>query len=311
MIDIMSTEIGRLQSLLNDEWYDIDAKALVGNDERNAIIVQDMLNVKQYRKKPFTNVSPREISEILRSCPERDYPAFIRMLSWIHDGHSNISLPLGIIFDLFRMNTPEADDAIRIIETTGNDDYFWYSLDALYDGINGSFPRSYDCIINFILVAQSFPSNMIEFMKSDRILNDCYDSLVNIAILIQEMQDDESWMNTDMSVLENAIREMIKPARRLINDYYDNYGYDSGYDFINIIGTSMLIDADACDDETFSAFMIILKKYFNCINNDIGMRYHRLSRKDEINVFIMFMNNVLDGYPDEFAWESAKIILQS
>lgn len=50
MIDIMSTEIGRLQSFLNDEWYDIDAKALTGNDERNAIIVQDMLNVKQYRK---------------------------------------------------------------------------------------------------------------------------------------------------------------------------------------------------------------------------------------------------------------------
>lgn len=311
MIDIMSTEIGRLQSLLNDEWYDIDAKALVGNDEQNAIIVQNMLNVKQYRKKPFTNVSPREISKILRSCPERDYPAFMRMLSWMHDGHSNISLPLGIIFDLFRMNTPEADDAIRIIETTGNDDYFWYSLDALYDGVNGSFPRSYDCIMNFILVAQSFPSNMIEFMKSDRILNDYYDSLVNIAILIQEMQDDESWMNTDMSVLENAIREMIEPASRLINDYYNDYGYDSGYDFINIIGTTMLIDADACDDETFSAFMIILKKYFNCINNDIGMRYHKLSRKDEINVFIMFMNNALDGYPDEFAWESAKIILQS
>lgn len=311
MIDIMSTEIGRLQSLLNDEWYDIDAKALVGNDEQNAIIVQNMLNVKQYRKKPFTNVNPREISEILRSCPERDYPAFIRMLSWMHDGHSNISLPLGIIFDLFRMNAPEADDAIRIIETTGNDDYFWYSLDALYDGVNGSFPRSYDCIMNFIMVAQSFPSNMIEFMKSDRILNDYYDSLVNIAPIIQEMQDDESWMNTDMSVLENAIREMIEPARRLINDYYNDYGYDSGYDFINIIGTAMLIDADACDDETFSAFMIILKKYFNCINNDIGMRYHRLSRKDEINVFIMFMNNALDGYPDEFAWESAKIILQS
>ena len=67
MINIMSTEIGRLQSFLNDEWYDIDAKALVGNDERNAIIVQDMLNMKRYRKKPFTNVSPREISEILRS----------------------------------------------------------------------------------------------------------------------------------------------------------------------------------------------------------------------------------------------------
>ena len=311
MIDIMSTEIGRLQSFLNDEWYDIDAKALVGNDERNAIIVQDMLNVKQYRKKPFTNVSPRAISEILRSCPERDYPAFMRMLSWMHDGHSNIDLPLGIIFDLFRMNTLEADDAIRIIETTGNDDYFWYSLDALYDGVNGSFPRSYDCIMNFIMVAQSFPSNMIEFMKSDRILNDYYDSLVNIATIIQEMQDDESWMNTDMSVLENAIREMIKPANRLIHDYYDDDGYDSGYDFINIIGTAMLIDADACDDETFSAFMIILKKYFNCINNDIGMRYHRLSHYDEINVFIMFMNNTLDGYPDEFAWESAKIILQS
>ena len=234
------------------------------------------------------------------------------MLSWwLHDGHSNIDLPLGIIFDLFRMNTPEADDAIRIIETTGNDDYFWYSLDALYDGVNGSFPRSYDYIMNFIIIAQSFPSNMIEFMKSDRILNDCYDSLVNIATIIQEMQDDESWMNTDMSVLENAIREMIEPASRLINDYHNDYGYDSVYDFINIIGTSMLIDADACDDETFSAFMIILKKYFNCINNDIGMRYHRLSRKDEINVFIMFMNNALDGYPDEFAWESAKIILQS
>ena len=311
MIDIMSTEIGRLQSFLNDEWYDIDAKALVGNDERSAIIVQDMLNVKQYRKKPFTNVSPREISEILRSCPERDYPAFMRMLSWLHDGHSDIDLPLGIIFDLFRMNTLEADNAIRIIETTGNDDYFWYSLDALYDGVNGSFPRSYDCIMNFIMVAQSFPSNMIEFMKSDRILNDYYDSLVNIATIIQEMQDDESWMNTDMSVLENAIREMIKPANRLIHDYYDDYGYDSIYDFINIIGTAMLIDADACDDETFSAFMIILKKYFNCINNDIGMRYHRLSHYDEINVFIMFMNNTLDGYPDEFAWESAKIILQS
>lgn len=311
MIDIMSTEIGRLQSLLNDEWYDIDAKALTGNDERNAIIVQDMLNVKQYRKKPFTNVSPREISEILRSCPERDYPAFMRMLSWLHDGHSNIGLPLGIIFDLFRMNAPEADDAIRIIETTGNDDYFWYSLDALYDGVNGSFPRSYDYIMNFIMVAQSLPSNMIEFMKSDRILNDCYDSLVNIATIIQEMHDDESWMNTDMSVLENAIREMIEPASRLINDYHNDYGYDSVYDFINIIGTAMLIDADACDDETFSAFMIILKKYFNCINNDIGMRYHKLSRKDEINVFIMFMNNALDGYPDEFAWESAKIILQS
>ena len=125
------------------------------------------------------------------------------------------------------------------------------------------------------------------------------------------MQDDESWMNTDMSVLENAIREMIKPANRLIHDYYDDYGYDSIYDFINIIGTAMLIDADACDDETFSAFMIILKKYFNCINNDIGMRYHKLSHYDEINVFIMFMNNVLDGYPDEFAWESAKIILRS
>lgn len=311
MIDIMSTEIGRLQSFLNDEWYDIDAKALVGNDERSAIIVQDMLNVKQYRKKPFTNVSPREISEILRSCPERDYPAFMRMLSWLHDGHSDIDLPLGIIFDLFRMNTLEADNAIRIIETTSNDDYFWYSLDALYDGVNGSFPRSYDCIMNFIIVAQSFPSNMIEFMKSDRILNDYYDSLVNIATIIQEMQDDESWMNTDMSVLENAIREMIKPANRLIHDYYDDYGYDSIYDFINIIGTAMLIDADACDDETFSAFMIILKKYFNCINNDIGMRYHRLSHYDEINVFIMFMNNTLDGYPDEFAWESAKIILQS
>lgn len=307
----MSTEIGRLQSFLNDEWYDIDAKALTGNDERNAIIVQDMLNVKQYRKKPFTNVSPREISEILRSLPERDYPAFMRMLSWLHDGHSNIDLPLGIIFDLFRMNTPEADDAIRIIETTGNDDYFWYSLDALYDGVNGSFPRSYDYIMNFIIIAQSFPSNMIEFMKSDRILNDCYDSIVNIATIIQEMQDDESWMNTDMSVLENAIREMIEPASRLINDYHNDYGYDSVYDFINIIGTAMLIDADACDDETLSAFMIILKKYFNCINNDIGMRYHRLSRKDEINVFIMFMNNALDGYPDEFAWESAKIILQS
>lgn len=311
MINIMSTEIGRLQSFLNDEWYDIDAKALTGNDERNAIIVQDMLNVKQYRKKPFTNVSPREISEILRSCQERDYPAFMRMLSWLHDGHSNIDLPLGIIFDLFRMNTLEADDAIRIIETTGNDDYFWYSLDALYDGVNGSFPRSYDYIMNFIIIAQSFPSNMIEFMKSDRILNDCYDSLVNIATIIQEMQDDESWMNTDMSVLENAIREMIEPASRLINDYHNDYGYDSVYDFINIIGTAMLIDADACDDETLSAFMIILKKYFNCINNDIGMRYHRLSRKDEINVFIMFMNNALDGYPDEFAWESAKIILQS
>lgn len=312
MINIMSTEIGRLQSLLNDEWYDIDAKALTGNDERNAIIVQDMLNVKQYRKKPFTiNVNSREVSKILRSCPERDYPAFMRMLSWMHDGHSNISLPLGIIFDLFRMNTPEADDAIRIIETTGNDDYFWYSLDALYDGVNGSFPRSYDYIMNFIIIAQSFPSNMIEFMKSDRILNDCYDSLVNIATIIQEMQDDESWMNTDMSVLENAIREMIEPASRLINDYHNDYGYDSVYNFINIIGTAMLIDADACDDETFSAFMIILKKYFNCINNDIGMRYHILSRKDEINVFIMFMNNALDGYPDEFAWESAKIILQS
>ena len=61
---------------------------------------------------------------------------------------------------------------------------------------------------------------MIEFMKSDRILNDYYDSLVNIATIIQEMQDDESWMNTDMSVLENAIREMIEPARRLINDYH-------------------------------------------------------------------------------------------
>lgn len=311
MIDIMSTEIGRLQSFLNDEWYDIDAKALVGNGERNAIIVQDMLNVKQYRKNPFTNVNPREISEILRSCPERDYPAFMRMLSWMHDGHSDIGLPLGIIFDLFRMNTLEADDAIRIIETTGNDDYFWYSLDVLYDGVNGSFPRSYDYIMNFIIIAQSFPSNMIEFMKSDRILNDCYDSLVNIATIIQEMQDDESWMNTDMSVLENAIREMIEPASRLINDYHNDYGYDSVYDFINIIGTAMLIDADACDDETFSAFMIILKKYFNCINNDIGMRYHRLSRKDEINVFIMFMNNALDGYPDEFAWESTKIILQS
>lgn len=308
----MSTEIGRLQSLLNDEWYDIDAKALTGNDERNAIIVQDMLNVKQYRKKPFTiNVNSREVSEILRSCPERDYPAFMRMLSWMHDGHSDIGLPLGVIFDLFRMNTLEADDAIRIIETTGNDDYFWYSLDVLYDGVNGSFPRSYDYIMNFIIIAQSFPSNMIEFMKSDRILNDCYDSLVNIATIIQEMQDDESWMNTDMSVLENAIREMIEPASRLINDYHNDYGYDSVYDFINIIGTAMLIDADACDDETFSAFMIILKKYFNCINNDIGMRYHRLSRKDEINVFIMFMNNALDGYPDEFAWESAKIILQS
>lgn len=312
MIDIMGTEIGRLQSFLNDEWYDIDAKALVGNDERNAIIVQDMLNMKRYRKKPFTiNVNSREVSEILRSCPERDYPAFMRMLSWLHDGHSNIGLPLGIIFDLFRVSTPEADDAIRIIETTGNDDYFWYSLDALYDGVNGSFPRSYDCIMNFIMVAQSFPSNMIEFMKSDRILNDYYDSLVNIATIIQEMQDDESWMNTDMSVLENAIREMIEPASRLINDYYNDYGYDSGYDFINIIGTAMLIDANVCDDETFSAFMIILKKYFNCINNDIGMRYHRLPRKDEINVFIMFMNNALDGYPDEFAWESAKIILQS
>lgn len=311
MINIMSTEIGRLQSFLNDEWYDIDAKALVGNDERNAIIVQDMLNMKRYRKKPFTNVSPREISEILRSCPERDYPAFMRMLSWLHDGHSDIDLPLEIIFDLFRINTPETDDAIRIIETTGNDDYFWYSLDALYDGVNGSFPRSYDCIMNFIMVAQSFQSNMIEFMKSDRILNDYYDSLVNIATIIQEMQDDESWMNTDMSVLENAIREMIKPANRLIHDYYDDYGYDSIYDFINIIGTAMLIDADACDDETFSAFMIILKKYFNCINNDIGMRYHKLSHYDEINVFIMFMNNVLDGYPDEFAWESAKIILRS
>lgn len=329
MINIMSTEIGRLQSFLNDEWYDIDAKALAGNDERNAIIVQDMLNVKQYRKKPFTiNVNSREVSEILRSCPERDYPAFMRMLSWMHDGHSNISLPLGIIFDLFRMNTPEADDAIHIIETTGNDDYFWYSLDALYDGVNGSFPRSYDYIMNFIMVAQSLPSNMIEFMKSDRILNDCYDSLVNIATIIQEMQDDESWMNTDMSVLENAIREMIEPARRLINDYHNDYGYDSGYDlliknyyndydydstydFLNIIGTAMLIDTNVCDDETFSAFMIILKKYFNCINNDIGMRYHKLSRKDEINVFIMFMNNALDGYPDEFAWESAKIILQS
>lgn len=258
----MSTEIGRLQSFLNDEWYDIDAKALTGNDERNAIIVQDMLNVKQYRKKPFTNVSPREISEILRSWPELDYPAFMRMLSWLHDGHSNIDLPLGIIFDLFRMNTPEADDAIRIIETTGNDDYFWYSLDVLYDGVNGSFPRSYDYIMNFIIIAQSFPSNMIEFMKSDRILNDCYDSLVNIATIIQEMQDDESWMNTDMSVLENAIREMIEPASRLINDYHNDYGYDSVYDFINIIGTAMLIDADACDDETFSAFMIILKKIF-------------------------------------------------
>lgn len=312
MIDIMSTEIRRLQSLLNDEWYDIDAKALTGNDERNAIIVQDMLNVKQYRKKPFTiNVNSREISEILRSCPKRDYPAFMRMLSWMHDGHSNISLPLGVIFDLFRMNTLEADDAIRIIETTGNDDYFWYSLDVLYDGVNGSFPRSYDYIMNFIIIAQSFPSNMIEFMKSDRILNDCYDSLVNIATIIQEMQDDESWMNTDMSVLENAIREMIEPARRLINDYYNDYDYDSTYDFLNIIGTAMLIDANVCDDETFSAFMIILKKYFNCINNDIGMRYHKLSRKDEINVFIMFMNNALDGYPDEFAWESAKIILQS
>lgn len=312
MIDIMSTEIRRLQSLLNDEWYDIDAKALTGNDERNAIIVQDMLNVKQYRKKPFTiNVNSREISEILRSCPERDYPAFMRMLSWMHDGHSDIGLPLGVIFDLFRMNTLEADDAIRIIETTGNDDYFWYSLDVLYDGVNGSFPRSYDYIMNFIIIAQSFPSNMIEFMKSDRILNDCYDSLVNIATIIQEMQDDESWMNTDMSVLENAIREMIEPARRLINDYHNDYDYDSTYDFLNIIGTAMLIDADACDDETFSAFMIILKKYFNCINNDIGMRYHKLPRKDEINVFIMFMNNVLDGYPDEFAWESAKIILQS
>lgn len=311
MINIMSTEIGRLQSFLNDEWYDIDAKALVGNDERNAIIVQDMLNMKRYRKKPFTNVSPREISEILRSCPERDYPAFMRMLSWLHDGHSDIDLPLEIIFDLFRINTPETDDAIRIIETTGNDDYFWYSLDALYDGVNGSFPRSYDCIMNFIMVAQSFPSNMIEFMKSDRILNDYYDSLVNIATIIQEMQDDESWMNTDISVLENAIRGMIKPANCLIHDYYDDYGYDSIYDFINIIGTAMLIDADACDDETFSAFMIILKKYFNCINNDIGMRYHKLSHYDEINVFIMFMNNVLDGYPDEFAWESAKIILRS
>lgn len=312
MIDIMSTEIVRLQSFLNDEWYDIDAKALTGNDERNAIIVQDMLNVKQYRKKPFTiNVNSREVSEILRSCPERDYPAFMRMLSWMHDGHSDIGLPLGVIFDLFRMNTLEADDAIRIIETTGNDDYFWYSLDALYDGVNGSFPRSYDYIMNFIIIAQSFPSNMIEFMKSDRILNDCYDSLVNIATIIQEMQDDESWMNTDMSVLENAIREMIEPARRLINDYHNDYGYDSGYDLLIIIGTAMLIDADACDDETFSAFMIILKKYFNCINNDIGMRYHKLPRKDEINVFIMFMNNALDGYPDEFAWESAKIILQS
>lgn len=316
MIDIMSTEIGRLQSFLNDEWYGnyIDAKALTGNDEQNAIIVQDMLNVKQYRKKPFTiSVSPRDISEILRSCPERDYPAFMRMLSWIHDGHGNIDLPLGVIFDLFRVNTLEADDAIRIIETTGDDAYFWYSLDALYGGVNGSFPRSYDCIMNFIMVAQSFPSNMIEFMKSDRILNDCYDSLVNIAILIQEMQDDESWMNTDMSILENAVREMIEPASRLINDYYNDYGYDSAYDFINIIGTAMLIDADVCDDKTFSAFMIILKKYFNCINNDIGMsyRYHTLSHNDEINVFIMFMNNALDGYPDEFAWESAKIILQS
>lgn len=314
MIDIMSTEIGRLQSFLNDEWYGnyIDAKALTGNDEQNAIIVQDMLNVKQYRKKPFTiSVSPRDISEILRSCPERDYPAFMRMLSWIHDGHGNIDLPLGVIFDLFRVNTLEADDAIRIIETTGDDAYFWYSLDALYGGVNGSFPRSYDCIMNFIMVAQSFPSNMIEFMKSDRILNDCYDSLVNIAILIQEMQDDESWMNTDMSILENAVREMIEPASRLINDYYNDYGYDSAYDFINIIGTAMLIDADACDDETFSAFMIILKKYFNCINNDIGISYHTLSHYDEINVFIMFMNDELNGYPDEFAWESAKTLMRS
>lgn len=303
MINSMSTEIGRLQSFLNDKWYDVDAKALTGNDERNAIIVQDMLK--------FTiTVSPREVSGILRSCPERDYPAFMRMLSWIHDGHGNIGLPLGIIFDLFRMNTLEADDAIRIIETTGNDDYFWFSLEALYDGVDGSFPRSYDYIINFILVAQSFPSGMIEFMESDRILNDYYDSLVNIAIIIQEMQDDESWMNTDMSILENAIREMIEPASRLINDYYNDYGYDSVFDFINIIGTAMLIDADACDDETFSAFMIILKKYFNCIHNDIGMSYHKLSRNDEINVFIMFMNDALNGYPDEFAWESAKIILQ-
>lgn len=318
MIDIMSTEIGRLQSFLNDEWYDIDAKALVGNDERNAIIVQDILNVKQYRKKPFTiNVSPRDISEILRSCPERDYPAFMRMLSWMHDGHGNIDLPLGIIFDLFRMNTLEADNAIRIIETTGNDDYFWYSLDTLYDGVNGSFPRSYDCIMNFIMVAQSFPSDIIEFMKSDGILNDYYDSLVNIATIIQEMKDDESWMNTDMSVLENAIHEMIEPASRLLNDYYNDYGYDSVFDNrIDMIGIAMLIDANACDDETFSAFMIILKKYFNCIYNDIGMRYHslnrhNLSRKAEINAFIMFMNDALNGYPDEFAWESAKIILRS
>lgn len=315
MIDIMSTEIGRLQSFLNDEWYghDIDAKALTGNDEQNAIIVQDILNVKQYWKNPFAMIEMRHcaIPRMLRSCPERDYPAFMRMLSWIHDGHGNGGLPLGIIFDLFRVNTPEADDAIRIIETTGNDDYFWYSLYALYDGVNGSFPRSYDCIMNFIMVAQSFPPNMIDFMKSDRILNDCYDSLVNIAILIQEMQDDESWMNTDMSILENAVREMIEPASRMINDYYNNHGYDSAYDFINIIGTAMLIDADACDDETFSTFMIILKKYFNCINNDIGMSYHKLSHDDEINVFIMFMNNALDGYPDEFAWESAKTIMRS